>query len=160
MGSSLAQDALFLVHEMSAAVLRPAAFVGLGAKRLFLTVADRLDAAGAHAGGDQGPLHCIGAAIAQSQVVLGRSTLVAVALHREVDADMLPEELGIALNGGLLIRTNRIRVVVEVDVLHALCEKLFFGSRRLRRRWRRRRIDRHARSRLLRSTRALRHQMI
>src|SRR5579864_1953647 len=103
---------------MTAAVLLPAAFVGLGAERFFLTVADGLDAAGTDSGGDQGTLHRIGAAIAQSQVVLGRSALVAVALNREVDIGMLPQELGITLNGRLLIGTNRIRVIVEVDVLH------------------------------------------
>src|ERR1700724_2248296 len=99
---------------MTAAVLLPAAFVGLGTERLLLTVADCLDAAGVHASSHQGTLYRVGAAIAQSQVILGRSTLVAVALHREVDIGMLPQELGIALNGRLLIRTNRIRIVVEV----------------------------------------------
>src|SRR5215472_13663504 len=84
MASSRPQVALFLVHEMTAAVLLPAAFVGFRAERLFLAVADRLDAVAADARCDQRSLYSIGTAIAQSQVVLGRATLVAVALDGEV----------------------------------------------------------------------------
>ena len=61
------------------------------------------------------------------------------------------------VNGRLLVVANGIRIVVKVDVLHALREELFFGRRWLRRRRRWRSVDRHARSRLLSSTRALCH---
>ena len=39
-------ERLFLINEMSAAILLPALFVGLGAERLFLAVADHIGAAG------------------------------------------------------------------------------------------------------------------
>src|ERR1700722_15662644 len=43
---------------------------------------------------------------------------------------MLAEELGIRLNGGLLIRTKVRLVIVEIDVLHALAEEILFRRRR------------------------------
>src|SRR5581483_4463995 len=75
---------LLLVNEVTAAVLLPAGFVGLGAERLFLAIADRLDAAVIHAGRHQGVLDSIGAVVAESEVVFGRTTLVAMSFNREI----------------------------------------------------------------------------
>jgi len=55
---------LFLIHEVAAAVLLPAAFVFFHAERLFFAVADGLDAAGAYSGGYQSVLYCTCALIA------------------------------------------------------------------------------------------------
>src|SRR5215472_6408390 len=151
--------ALFLVHEMAAAVLLPAAFVGLRTERLFLAIADCLDAAGADPRRRQGVLYSVGATVTQREVVFGRSTLVAVTLDREVDARVLTQELCIALHRRLLIRTDRLGVIVEVNVLHPLREEFFLSRGRLRwRRWRR--IHGHACRRLLTSPRTLGDEMI
>src|SRR6516162_2629943 len=76
---------LFLVDEVSAAVLLPAGFVRLGAERLLLPIADGLDAARIHTGRDHGILDRVGATIAEGQVVLGRAAFVAMSLNRELD---------------------------------------------------------------------------
>src|ERR1035441_2288446 len=52
---------LFFVHEVAAAVLLPAAFVRLGAERLFLAVADGFDAIAGDSSLDERILHRIGA---------------------------------------------------------------------------------------------------
>src|SRR5882762_45867 len=121
---------------MTAAVLLPAALVGLGAERLFLTVADRLDTADAESGLHQSVLYGVGPAVAQREVVLGGAAFVAMSLDRELDVRMLAEELRIALDGRLLIRPNGIRVVVEVHVSDALSKQFLLGCRG-RRWWRR-----------------------
>ena len=104
---------LLLIDEVTAAILLPAAFVLFHAERLFLAVADGLDAAGADSSGGQGTLHCAGTLVAQSQVVFGRAAAVAVSLNREVDAGVLAEELRVGLDDRLLIavehRTCRSR---------------------------------------------------
>ncbi len=55
---------LLLIHEVTAAVLLPAFFIGLGAERLLLAIADGLDAVGANATLHQSISHRIGAVIA------------------------------------------------------------------------------------------------
>src|SRR6185312_6251829 len=81
-GETPALQKLLPVDEMTTPVLLPALLVGLGAERFFLAVADGLDVVGAHASLNQRITHGIRAAVAQSQVVLGRSPFVAVALYR------------------------------------------------------------------------------
>ena len=91
---------------MATPILLPASFVGFGAERLLLAVADRLDIVGADATLHQRVLHGVRAAVAQSQVVLRRPALVAVSLDREVDVGMLLEESDICLQRTLLVRAN------------------------------------------------------
>src|SRR5579864_2426290 len=79
-------------REMPAAVLLPAGFVGLGAERLLLAVADGLNAARADTRCGQSILHRVGTPVAQSQVVLGGPTLITVAFHRNRNAGMLAQE--------------------------------------------------------------------
>src|SRR5580658_8740297 len=114
-----------LVDEVPAAVLLPARFVALGTERLLFSVADGLDAAGAHSISDQCVLHRSGALVAQSQVIFRGSTFVAVPFHREVNGSVLVEELHIAQHRALLIATNLGLVIVEVDVLDVLAKQVF-----------------------------------
>src|SRR4030095_9471264 len=145
---------------MTTASLLPAAFVRVCAERLLLAVADGLYPARCQPCLNERLLDSVGATVAESEVVLGRTTLVAMAFHRELKVRVLAQELRIALNRGLLIRGDRVRVIVEVDVTYALCEQLFLGCRGG---WRWRRwgcIHRYACRCLLCSSRALRHQVI
>src|SRR5579864_1564970 len=107
---------------MPAAVLLPAGLVRLGAERLFLAVADGLDPAGVHAGPNQRVLYRVRAPVSQSQVVLGGAAFVAMPLNRELDVRMLVQELRVALHRRLLVRANRVRVVVKEHVLDAARE--------------------------------------
>src|SRR5258708_2071787 len=88
-----------LVDEVAATVLLPARLVAFCAERFFFAVTDGLDTAGANGGGGQSSLHRAGTLVAQAQVVLGRSALVAVAFNRDAHVGMLIEERSIGLNG-------------------------------------------------------------
>src|SRR6266576_6769486 len=145
---------------MPAAILLPAAFVRLGAERLLLAVADRLDSAGAQAGLHQSVLYGVGTAVAQSQVVFRGAALVAVSFKRELDVGMLAKELRVALNGGLLVGTNTIRVVIKVDVAHVLREQFLFACRGRWGRWGRCGIYGDPSRCLLRSSGTFRDQVI
>jgi hypothetical protein len=59
------------------------------------------------------------AAVAQGQVVFSGAALVAVPFKRELNVGMLAEELRLP-DGRLLVWTNTIGVVVEVDVAYML----------------------------------------
>src|SRR5580658_10685182 len=152
---------LLLVDEVPAAVLLPAPFVALGTERLFFSVADRLDAAGADSRRNQSVLHRRGSFVAQGQVIFRGSALVAVPLHRETDGRVLVEELHIAQHRALLIAANVGLVIVEVDILDVLTEQVFIGGR-CRRRGRRWWQLRHGDSRggLLTSASSFRGQVI
>src|SRR5277367_2577731 len=124
---------------MATAILLPTSLGGLVAERLLLAVADRLNVAGADAALRQGALHRACPAVAQRQVVLGGSALVAVSLDHEVDVGMLRQESYIRLQRSLLVSANIGFVVIKVDVLNVLREQLFLartgrGGRRRRRR--------------------------
>src|SRR5208282_2179536 len=80
---SLHFRSLFFVHEVSAAVLLPAAFVRLGAERFLFAVAEGLDAIAGHSSLDDRILHRVRAIGAQGQVIFGRAALVAVSLDGE-----------------------------------------------------------------------------
>src|SRR5580765_2297747 len=114
---------------MPATILLPASFIAFSAERLLLAVANRLDAAGIHSGRSQGILHRAGALVTQGQVVVGRSTLVAVTLDCDVDIRVLTEELRIRLNGRLLVTAKIGLVVVEVHILNILAEQVFVSHR-------------------------------
>src|ERR1700758_5198402 len=139
---------------MTTAILLPASFVAFGAERFFLAVADRLDAAGADAERGQGALDGARTLIAQRQVVLGGTALVAVSFNREVHVRMLREELRVGLDRGLLVAANVGLVVVKVDVLHVLVEQVLIGHVRRWRRWRWRLGHGQSRRRLLRAARS------
>src|ERR1700675_484964 len=84
-----------------------------------------------------------------------------MSLDSEVDVGMLTEELSVRLNGSLLIGAQVRFVVIEIDVLHALTKKIFFGGRR----WRsglsdRRRSNSEARSSVLSATSTLGGEVI
>src|SRR5215472_7531878 len=114
------------VHEVSAAVGLPALLGRLRAERFLLAVADRLDVRRVDAALDQGGLHRVGAAVAQRQVVFGRSPLVAVSLNGEAHVGMLLQEVDIALHRRLLVWTDVRLVEVKEHILHILREQLFF----------------------------------
>src|ERR1700686_3928772 len=126
---------LFFVHEVSAAVLLPAAFVRLGAERLLLAVADGLNTITANSSLDERVLHRVRAAGAEGKVIFGRAALVAVSLDRDVDVGVLLQELCIALQRALLVRAHIILVVIEVNVLYVSREEFLFRS--VRSCWRR-----------------------
>src|SRR5262249_37522278 len=80
--------------EVRPAIPLIAALIGVRALRALLTVADRFQLVGWHAQTHQEVLGGAGAAIAQAQVVLGRSALIAVSLDhdrrvREIGQDRL-----------------------------------------------------------------------
>ena len=89
---------------MPAAVLLPALFIVFHAERFFFTVADGLDVTGIDSRGHQCILYRSGALITQSQIVLGRTAIVAVSLNCEGDIGMLREELNVCLQRSLADR--------------------------------------------------------
>src|ERR1035437_649951 len=151
---------LFFVHEVAAAVLLPAAFVRLGAERLFLAVSDCFDAVAGDSSLDELILHRIGAIGAQSEVVFGRAALVAVPLDGDVNVGMLLQEPRIALQRCLIGCAHIVLVVIEVNVLHVLREEFLLagGRSRCRRRWRR--VDGDASGGVLGSAGAFRDQVV
>src|ERR1700722_4854957 len=151
---------LLLVNEMPPAILLPAAFVGFHAERLFLAITDGLDAIGAHTGCDQCVLHRRSPLIPQSQIEFRGPPLVAVPLNREGYARVLIEELRIGLDRTLLRAADIGLVVIEVDILYRLPEKILFCSRWRRRSLSLRRRYREARSGLLSSTRTFGDEVI
>src|ERR1035438_7597344 len=73
---------------------------------------------------------------------------------------MLLQELGVALQRGLLVRAHIVLVVIEVDVFHILREEFFFGGVGSGF-WRRgRSVDSDASGGILGSTGALRDEMV
>src|SRR5690348_7634115 len=109
--------------EVAAAVLLPAGFVGLHAEGLFLAEADGAEIGGRDAQVDEILLDGVGAAIAQSEVVLGGAAFVAVAFDDDLCIRITLEE-----RSGLLERYAGVRadiglVEVEVGIADFLCEE-------------------------------------
>src|SRR5208282_1087661 len=124
---------------MAAAVLLPAGFVGSRAEGLFLAVADGGEAVGRNAQADQILFDGVGAAIAESEVVLGGAAFIAMAFDGRADLRIVAKEIG-GLGEGLLgVCADVSLVVIEVGVAHFLEEELVqgglgsFGGRRRRR---------------------------
>ena len=117
---------LLLINEMTAPVLLPAFFRGLGAEGLLFTVADGLNTIGADATLHQSVLHAVSAIIAKRQVVFSRASLVAMPLNGEPYVGMLFQEIDISLQSGLLVGTYIEFIVFEKDILHGLRKQLFF----------------------------------
>src|SRR5262245_14536124 len=78
-GTSLGRD-----DEVSAPVLLPAGFRGLGAEGALLSVRDRAQARGVDAEGDEVLLGGVGAAVAEREVIGRGSAFVAVALDQDL----------------------------------------------------------------------------
>src|SRR5664279_1188606 len=114
---------LLRINEVGAAVLLPASFGALAAGRFFLAVADGTDARRRDSLLDQCLLGGIGAILAQRQVVLDGSALVAVALDDESHARMLLQELRIRIDDGFGLWRDFVAVVGEEYVLHVLREQ-------------------------------------
>src|SRR5712671_7868529 len=85
--------ALLFIYEVAAAILLPTGFVGFGAERFLLAVADGLDAIATNSGLHEGILDCVRTVGAESEVVLGGAALVAVSFDRDADIRMLLQEL-------------------------------------------------------------------
>ena len=111
---------------MTAPVLLPAFFRGLGAEGLLFAVADGLNPIGADATLHQSVLHAVSSIIAKRQVVFRRPSLVAVPLNGEPYVGMLFQEIDVSLQSGLLVGTDIEFIVFEKDVLYGLRKQLFF----------------------------------
>src|SRR5579859_5740583 len=148
---------------MIAAVFLPAIFVRFSALRLFLAVADGLERVRANTILLQGLFGCVGTAFTQSQVVLGGTALVAVALNLYLPT-LLLDELRSLCQCLLRVGTQIRLVIVEENVFDHLGKELIIGDggRRGSRRgcWRRLWRHRNLRGGFLRSGRALGGQMI
>jgi hypothetical protein len=146
--------------EMCSAVLLPALFVALRASRLFLAVADGTDARGRDAQLHKCVLCGRGAIVAEREIVLGRSAFVAMTLDGEVNVGMLLQVIGIRLQNGLVARAHSVRVIIEVNVLHILRKRLFFGEADFRWLLRGRPVDGDARGGFLRAAGTLGKEVI
>ena len=119
---------------MDAPVLLPAGFVLLGTLRTFLAVADGLQPVGGNAESLEELFGGAGAAVAQSEVVLGGAAFVAMALDDdgrigEIGQDGL-ERRGIPGESVAGVAANVGLIVVEVGVLDVRREALVDGDRR------------------------------
>jgi hypothetical protein len=89
-----------------------------GAELLFLAVADDADAVTGYAGCDECGLGGVGAVFTEGDVVLGRTTVVAVAADEDLDGGMGVEVGGSSGDGAGGLRVEVVAVVGEEDVLH------------------------------------------
>jgi len=109
----------------------PAGFVGFGAEGLFLTPTGGEDAVGGKAKADEIFLDGVGAALAESEIVLGGAALVAVALDGDAGRGIIFQEVGGLLKSGAGVGANFGGVVIEVGVTDFLEEEFVeagFGS--------------------------------
>src|SRR5438046_729982 len=114
---SLYCPALLAGRKVSPAVPLPASLVRLRTRRTFLAIADRLEPVGGYARLYEEVACGRRAPVAQAQVVLGRTALVAVALHvdggaREVGEDAF-HRLGVATERRARVVADVVRIVVE-----------------------------------------------
>ncbi len=98
---------------MATAVLLPTGLIGLPADRFLLAVAHCFDVRRADATRNQVFFYRIGPLISQGQVVLDRSTLIAIAFHGEPDVRVLSQEGCIPFHRCLLVGTNFRGIEVE-----------------------------------------------
>ena len=92
--------------EVAAAILLIAVFGGLHAEGLFLAEADGVDAIGGDAQRDEILLGGAGAAIAQSEVVFGRTALVAMAFNGDALGRIVAQIFGGFAESGAGIGAN------------------------------------------------------
>ena len=81
-----------LRYEVRAAILRPATFAAVGARRPFFAIGDGAETVSRDAELGQEFLRRGGAAIAEAEVVFGGTTLVAMALDRQRVGGELAED--------------------------------------------------------------------
>src|SRR5262245_10470341 len=98
---------------MGAAILRPRTLVMTLVERSLLPVGNDLNARGPDPGGDQIVARRFRALLAERLVVLHGSALVAVALDRDVDARVVPQEPGVLVERRTGVIAERIRIEVE-----------------------------------------------
>src|SRR5437867_13148841 len=79
---------------MAATILLPAGFGALHAERLLLAEADGAEAVGRDAQREEILLDGTGAAIAEAEVVFGRTTLIAMALDGELELWIAMQDFG------------------------------------------------------------------
>src|SRR5438270_11299114 len=99
---------------MPAAVLLPALFIRLGAKRLLFAKARGGHAICRDSGRNQRLLRGLRTAVTQGHVVFRGPALVAVSFDQNPPIRMLGDELRIGLQRGAVLRTNFVAVVIEV----------------------------------------------
>src|SRR5207237_3158193 len=80
-----------VVKHVAAAVLRPAFLAVLGARRLLLAQAHRLDLVFARAQDREHLLHAVGAPLAQAHVVLAAAALIGIALDEHFRCGVLAQ---------------------------------------------------------------------
>src|SRR6516165_6213029 len=133
---------------MRPAIALPAGLIGFGTDRSFLAVADGLEAFCGNAEVNQEVLGGLAAAVSQTEVVIGLSAFIAVALHHNADVREIRQD---AFDGGGVvpedvagIGPDIAPVVIEVGILEAGDAALrgaFGAGFGRRRRWRGRRGD-------------------
>src|SRR5215472_10183797 len=107
---------LLVGHEVAAAVLLPAGFGGLHAEGLFLAPTGGGQTLGRNAKADEVLLDGVGSAIAQSEIVFGRTALVAVAFDGDASLGIILEEVGCLLQCLARIGPDFGGVVVEISI--------------------------------------------
>src|SRR5688572_12919990 len=100
-------DLLTGVLDVRAAVLRPGLLVVARRHRLFLAVADGLDAAVGDAQDGHHLLHRLGAPLAEREVVLPAAALVAVALDADAGVALVSHVAGVSLHDGAELVLDR-----------------------------------------------------
>src|SRR5437762_815074 len=115
---------------MIAAVLLPTLLIRLRASRFLLAIADTLEPVSGDACLREGLPGSAGALVAQREVVFGRAALIAIALDPHLPVSMLGHHLGGLGKFLLRIRGQFGRIIIEVDVLHALGKDLVVAQRR------------------------------
>src|SRR5258708_23108656 len=105
---------------MAAPVLLPALLVGFAAERLFLPGAGGPNVIRRNASAHQRLFYGGGAAVAERKVVLGGTSLIAVAFHIEAHVGVLLQEARVGCDLLLRLRPKVEAVVIEEHVLNVL----------------------------------------
>src|ERR1700684_1961148 len=113
---------LLIEGELGTTVLLPARFILFGAELLLLAVADGANPAGVNTGLNQRSLGGVGTILTQRQVVLCRSTIVAITGDHDVCSWMRLKERCVLSNGCLGIGAHGVRVVIKKNGLDVLLE--------------------------------------
>src|SRR2546423_9411656 len=106
---------LAVIEHVAAAVRRPAFLAVLGARRLLLAQAHRLDLVFARAKEREHLLHAVGAPLAQADVVLAAAALVGIALDEHLRRGVLAQKLRVRLDDLAVLVLDVVLVVLEID---------------------------------------------
>src|SRR5579884_536874 len=129
LGSLYSESPLLPNGELSTAFPLPATFVAFGTHRALLTVADGFKFVPWHTEPNEKIARGCGAPVAQTQVVFGRTTLIAVSFHHDNRARKIVENalqrFGVGRESVARVAADVVRIVIKERVLQIREDAIF-----------------------------------